>query len=181
VVSAGGVAVASPSRPERLTPSWVFPTCAIGRVGRSPRLAAVAAAPIGTPPPVTRTPRRVAGASCALQALALLGFAGFYLYELSIGEGSDAARVAMSAVVILLGAAGLAALARGWFSDRGWPRTPTIVWHLLLFPVGVSLLQAGQALLGWTVLLVALVTFLAALAARQEPEDEAGGEGPPTD
>ncbi len=150
----------------------MFPTRATAGSEGSPRLAAVAADTLGTPPPVARASRRVAGASCALQALALLGFAGFYLYELSIGEGSDATRVAMSAVVILLGAVGLAALARGWFSERGWPRTPTIVWHLLLLPVGVSLLQAGQVLLGWTVLVVALVTFLAALAARQDPDED---------
>lgn len=132
--------------------------------------------PFGTPPPVTRGPRLVAGASCALQAVALLGFAAFYLYELSIGEGSDATRVVMSAVVILLFAAALAVMARGWFSDRGWQRTPTIVWHLLLLPVGVSLLQAGQTLLGWVVLLLALVSGLAAIAARQADED-----GPATD
>ncbi len=135
--------------------------------------------PFGTPPPLTRAPRRVAGASCAMQALALLGFAAFYLYELSIGEGSDATRVVMSAVVILLFAAALALMAWGWLTDRGWQRAPTIVWHLLLLPVGVSLLQAGQALLGWTLLLVALVTFLAALAARQDPDEESAG--PPTD
>ncbi len=131
------------------------------------------AEPLGSPPPVTRTPRRVAGLSCALQALALFGFAGFYVYELAIGEGSDSTRVAMEAVVILIGAVGLAALARGWFSERAWPRTPTLVWHVLLVPVGVSLLQAGQALLGWTVLPVALVTFVAALAARQDVDRDA--------
>jgi hypothetical protein len=127
-------------------------------------------APLGTPPPVVETARRVAGASCGLQALALLGFAGFYFYELSLGEGSDPTRVVMSAVVILLGAAGLAALTRGWLTGRAWPRTPTLVWHALLVPVGVSLLQAGQGLVGGVVLLVAVVGFLAALAVRQ-PDD----------
>ena len=78
-------------------------------------------------------------------------------------------------VVILLFAVALALVARGWFTDRGWQRAPTIVWHLLLFPVGVSLLQAEQALLGWLVLLVALGTLLAALAARQDPDEDAGG------
>ncbi len=130
----------------------------------------MADAPLGTPPPVSETPRRLAGASCALQALALLGFAGFYLYELSIGEGSDATRVVMSAVVIALFAAGLAALARAWFGHRGWQRTPTMLWHALLVPVGVSLLQAGQALVGWVLLVVAVVGFFAALAVRNEDD-----------
>ena len=102
----------------------------------------------------------------------MLGFAGFYLYELALGEGSDATRVVMSAVVILLGAAGLGALARGWFRSGGWPRTPTIVWHLLLVPVGVSLLQAGLTALGITVLGLAGVTLAAALSVRRHPDEE---------
>ncbi len=114
----------------------------------------------------------LAGTTCALQALALVGFAGYYLYELGKGEGSDTARVVMSAVVILIGAAGLAALARGWFGERGWPRTPTIVWHLLLVPVGVSLLQAGRSALGTVVLVVAVLTLLAALAVRRDPDED---------
>ncbi len=128
----------------------------------------MADAPLGTPPPVTRGPRVLSGASCAVQSTALFGFAAFYLYELSIGEGSDATRVVMSAVVILIGAVGLAALARGWLSDRTWQRTPTLVWHALLVPVGVSLLQSDQTLLGWVVLVVAVLGFLAALAARED-------------
>ncbi len=131
----------------------------------------MADAPLGTPPPVSEGPRRLAGTSCGLQALALLGFAAFYFYELSIGEGSDATRVVMSAVVILLGAAGLAALARGWFTRRGWQRTPTMVWHALLVPVGVTLLQGGQAVIGWLVLVVAVLGFLAALAVRHDDDD----------
>ncbi|MBD3784960.1 MAG: hypothetical protein IE926_18760 [Micrococcales bacterium] len=113
-----------------------------------------------------RGPRRLAAALCGLQALALLGFAAFYLYELAVGEGSDATRVVMSALTILLGAAGLAALARGWLGDRRWPRTPTIVWDLLLLPVGVSLFQAGRTGLGWLVTGLALVTLGAAFTAR---------------
>ncbi|HET7762838.1 MAG TPA: hypothetical protein VFL46_10800 [Phycicoccus sp.] len=132
----------------------------------------MATAPVGTPPPATRAPRLVAGLSCAAQSVALLGFAAFYLYELALGEGSDATRVVMSAVVILLGAAGLAALARGWFRSGGWPRTPTIVWHLLLVPVGVTLLQSGVTALGLTVLGVAAVTLVAALAVRRHPQEE---------
>ena len=72
----------------------------------------------------------------------------------------------MSALTILLGAAGLAALARGWLGDRRWPRTPTIVWDLLLLPVGVSLFQAGRTGLGWLVTGLALVTLGAAFTAR---------------
>jgi hypothetical protein len=111
-------------------------------------------------------PRRLAAALCGVQALALLGFAGFYLYELAVGKGSDTGRVVMSAVVIALGGIGLALVARGWLGERRWPRTPTIVWDLLLVPVGISLLQAGRTGLGWLVLVLALLTLGAALIAR---------------
>lgn len=111
-------------------------------------------------------PRRVAAVLCAGQALALLGFAAFYVYELVIGEGSDAGRVVMSAVLIAVGALGLALLARGWLGEQRWPRTPTIVWDLLLLPVGISLLQAGRTGLGWLVLVLALLTLGAAFVAR---------------
>ncbi len=101
-----------------------------------------------------------------MQSLALLGFAAFYVYELAIGEGSDAGRVVMSALLILLGAVGLGLLAKGWLGERRWPRTPTVVWDLLLLPVGASILQAGRTGLGWAVLGLALATLGAALLAR---------------
>lgn len=111
-------------------------------------------------------PRRLAAVLCGLQSLALLGFAVFYVYELVVGEGSDTGRVVMSAVVIALGGVGLALLARGWLGERRWPRTPTIVWDLLLVPVGISLLQADRTGLGWLVIVLALLTLGAALIAR---------------
>ena len=89
--------------------------------------------------------RTVAAVLCGLEALALVAFAGFYVYELALGLGSDPARVVMSAVLIVLAAAGLAVLARGWLRWTRWPRTPTVVWHLLVVPVGWSVVQAARA------------------------------------
>ncbi|HSO65953.1 MAG TPA: hypothetical protein VLQ78_12710 [Ornithinibacter sp.] len=108
-------------------------------------------------------PRRLAAALTGIQALALVGFAAFYVYELVIGEGSDAARVLMSALLILLGGLGLAALTRGWLSDAAWPKTPTLVWSALLVPVGFGLVQGNQAAAGWSVLGLATVTAVSAL------------------
>lgn len=122
--------------------------------------------PFDAAPAPTPGPRRVAAALCGVQSLALLGFAAFYVYELAIGEGSDAGRVVMSALLILLGAVGLGLLAKGWLGERRWPRTPTVVWDLLLLPVGASILQAGRTGLGWGVLGLALATLAAALLAR---------------
>ncbi len=85
----------------------------------------------------------------------------------------------MSALLILLGAAGLGALTRGWLGVAAWPLTPTIVWNVLLLPVGLGLIQGNRALVGWLVIGMALLTSLAAFAAR-EPDTEVlpGGDEP---
>ncbi|WP_101395607.1 hypothetical protein [Phycicoccus duodecadis] len=136
--------------------------------------------PLGAP--AARAPRGarvVAGVLCGLQALVLVGVAAFYLYELVLGEGSDGTRVVMSALVILLAAVGLAVLSRGWLRWTRWPRTPTVLWDLLLLPVVWGLLQAGRAALGGLVLAVALVAVGAALVApRPEDPDVAGAPSP---
>lgn len=68
----------------------------------------------------------------------------------------------MSTILIAGTAVALLVLTRGWLGEREWPRTPTIVWNLLLLPVGWSFAQAGRSVLGWSVIGVALVaTFLA--------------------
>ena len=123
------------------------------------------------PDPSPRGPRRVAALLSGLQALALAGFAVYYVVELVLGEGSEAARVVMSALLILVGAVGLALLTRGWLGDASWPRTPTIVWNALLLPVGISLVQGTRVAVGWVVLVVALMAIGAAWVAR-DPETE---------
>lgn len=112
----------------------------------------------------SRGARRLAALLTGLQALVLAGFAAFYVYELAAGEGSDATRVLMSALLILVGAICLGALTRGWLGQSSWPRTPTVVWGLLLVPVGIGLIQGQRPLVGWLVIAVAATTGLAALA-----------------
>lgn len=123
--------------------------------------------------PTARGARLVAAVVSGLQALALVGFVAFYLYELIQGEGSDTTRVVMSGLVILVFAVGIAVLARGWMTAAAWPRTPTIVWNLLLLPVGFSLSQADLRLLGGTVVLSAVVAIVAAAKARRPEDDSA--------
>ncbi|MEO6792003.1 MAG: hypothetical protein ABI187_13680, partial [Ornithinibacter sp.] len=96
--------------------------------------------------------RRIAALITGVQTLVLVGFAVFYIYELSVGAGSDASGVAVSALLIGVTAVALLVLTRGWLGDGEWPRTPTIVVNLLLLPVGWSLAQAGRTALGWTVI-----------------------------
>ena len=123
------------------------------------------------PDPSSRGPRRLAALLTGVQALALAGFAVYYVVELVLGAGSDAIRVLMSALLILVGATGLGVLARGWLGVSAWPRTPTIVWNALLVPVGISLIQGNRVLIGWIVVVVAIVTIGAAWIAR-DPDTE---------
>lgn len=118
------------------------------------------------PEEISRGPRRAAAVLTGLQSLALLGFAAFYLYELAVGEGSDPVRVVMSALLIAVFGLGLGVIAKAWLGEAAWPKTPTIVWSALLFPVGGGMIQGGLKLLGWGLIAMALVTAFVALAAK---------------
>ena len=113
---------------------------------------------------------------CAVQALALVGFVVFYLWELTQGAADDVTRAVMSAVLIALFAVGIGALARGWLRGDNWPNTPTVVWNALLLPVGWSLVQSDHTLLGALVILVALVAIVAAVRADTTSREDASGE-----
>jgi hypothetical protein len=123
------------------------------------------------PDPSSRGPRRLAAALTGVQAVALAGFAVYSVVELVLGEGSDATRVLMSALLIFVAAVGLGVLARGWLGVAAWPRTPTIVWNVILLPVGISLIQGDRVLIGWVVIAVALVVVATAWVTR-DPETE---------
>lgn len=107
----------------------------------------------------------------AVQAVALLGFCGFYLYEVGVGATDDPVRAVMSIVIMLVVAFGLVGLAKGWLADGDWPRTPTLVWNALLIPVAWGLLQGGRTGIGVLLGIVAVVAIAAAVAARPAGED----------
>ena len=120
------------------------------------------------PVPPRGTASRVAAGVVGLQALALVVFAVFYLVELFSGGGGDTARVLSSVVLLAVFAVGLIVLARGLLAGHPSVRTPTVVWELLLLPVGVTLVQSGQAVIG-VLVLVASVVCLLAVALRRRP------------
>ena len=93
---------------------------------------------------------------CVLHAALLLVLAGFYGFELLRGEGSSAAAVAMSGLLILVFAALIATVARVWWVGSTRAAVPTFVWNGLLVPVVVALYGAGQTALA-TALLVAVL------------------------
>lgn len=124
------------------------------------------------PGPVPLGPARVAAAACALAVLLLVGFCGFYVYEIAQGATDDVIRAVMSIVLMVVFALGLFVLSRGWLRLQAWPRTPTAVWHALLLPVAWGLFQGHRPWIGVGVGALALVGLLAAVIAR--PEEPAG-------
>lgn len=121
---------------------------------------------------------RVAAGISAVQGLALVGFAGFYVYEISQGAADDLGRAVMSCVLFVLFAWGLLAVARGWLRDLDWPRTPTIVWNVLLLPVAWSMSQADRPGIALALGGGALVAVAAAGAAGSLPEKSAPDGAP---
>jgi hypothetical protein len=102
---------------------------------------------------------------CLAEAVVLLGFFGFYVYEMAIGASSDLLRAATSAALILIFAALLVALAAAWRRAADWARTPTLLWNALLLPVAWSLHESGRTPIAVGVALLAVVGIGAALAA----------------
>lgn len=129
-----------------------------------------------TPPHRATTAHRVAGALTALEALVLIGFVVFYAVETALGQSDDLARAAVSGVLILVFGVGLLVMARGWFRGEGWPKTPTVLWNVLLLPVAWSLRESAQLLLALAVGVVALVCTAAAVAAPRAPRPLPGSE-----
>ncbi len=115
--------------------------------------------------PAPRGPRVVAALVSLAEGLVLLGFVGFYVYEIAIGASGSVVSAAMSAVLILLFAILLLVLARAWRRAADWARTPTLLWNALLLPVAWSLHESGRTAIALGVAVLAVVGIGAALAS----------------
>jgi hypothetical protein len=113
--------------------------------------------------------RRVAAGICGLEALVLVGFCVFFLWEVVQGGSDDPTRAVMSVVLIAVFAVGLGLLARAWLRGAAWPNTPTIVVGLLLLPVAWSLFGAGQVAIGLLVGLGGVGGVVSAALAKEPP------------
>lgn len=107
----------------------------------------------------------VASVVCALQGLFLLGFCVFSLYELSSAGSDNPTRVVMEVLLVAVFAAGLLALARFWVTGADWPKTPTVVWNLLLLPVAWGLVQSDRGLIALAVGAVAVAGIVSAVTS----------------
>jgi hypothetical protein len=123
-----------------------------------------------------RGSHRAAGLLTLLEALAVLGFAGFYVYEMVTGATDDVTRAATSGALILVFGLGLLALARGWAHAADWPRTPTVLWNTLLLPVAWSLQESDRTVVALAVALVAVASIVAAVSAPGRRAERPDGE-----
>lgn len=118
-----------------------------------------------SPASTVRGSHRAAGLLTLVEAVAVLGFALFYVYEMVTGATDDLARAATSGVLILVFGLGLLALARGWARAADWPRTPTVLWNALLLPVAWSLHESDRTPLALAVGVIAVASIAAAVSA----------------
>lgn len=108
-------------------------------------------------------PPRVAGTVCLVESALLFVTAGMYALELLADQAFDANTASMSLVVSLIFALLLLAVGMSWLRGRVWPRTPTIVWNLLLLPASWTLGTSTGLWFGLGLALLAVVGIAAAL------------------
>ena len=109
-------------------------------------------------------PGLVAAAIIGLQALGCAVFAVFFPLMAAQRAALSSTSHVMFSVFIALFAGGLGLVARGLWRGLNWPRTATVVWLVLLVPVGWALVQAGWWLVG-VLILASAVAGIAAVAA----------------
>lgn len=110
-------------------------------------------------------PPRAAGAVCLVESALLFVTAGSYALELLADQAFDANTASMSLVVSLIFALLLLVVGMSWLRGRLWPRTPTIVWNLLLLPAAWTLGTSTGLWFGVGLALLALIGIAAAVLA----------------
>ena len=115
-------------------------------------------------PPPTR-PALAAAAGCRGEALALGVTAPHSALARAAARAVDASTASMSLVVCLIFAILLAVLAAAWRKSALWPRTPTLVWNVLLLPAAWTLTATNGIWVGLALAVVAVAGVVASLLA----------------
>ena len=126
----------------------------------------------GSPPEARLDPRPatlvVVLAVAALEGLAILAYTvGIALSGLQ--NPDSVAAPAIEVLIYLVFAIGIGLVVKGLWQSRSWARTPFVVVQLFALVTGWTLLQGdgdSTHLLGWAVLVVAVVGLGCALAPR---------------
>jgi hypothetical protein len=110
-----------------------------------------------TDPPA---PLRAACALIGLEALALLGTAGFLFVDSVAGDPDSVAGALLIAAAALLGGVALGFCAHGLWRLQPGARTPAVVLQLLALPVSYTMaFQAGRYGYGGPILVAALAVL----------------------
>jgi hypothetical protein len=102
-------------------------------------------------------PSQVAAAIIGMQSLTCAVFAVIFLVKAPVRASLGDASHLMFSVVTALFAIGLAFVTRGLWRGLSWPLTATVVWLVLLLPLGWTMVQAGRGLVGGLILGSAVV------------------------
>jgi hypothetical protein len=127
------------------------------------RLACCVVSTPASPTPRQLTLGRVAAAIVGAEALAITGFAVFYLLELLQGQGSDPVVVVMSIVTMLVFVVGLGYVAYGLWTRHPRAQAPAIAANGLLVPLGIAMFQFAPPLVAAVVLVGAVTTIVATI------------------
>ncbi|MFG3440356.1 hypothetical protein ACGF0J_24155 [Nonomuraea sp. NPDC047897] len=101
----------------------------------------------------------------ALEGLIAVGLGGYGLVETLRGAAGDVtAGIAAGAFGLLIGAGLLWVAWGGLLKGERWGRAPGVLTQIFMVPVGVTLIQSEQALLGSALLVVAVAGLGALLA-----------------
>jgi hypothetical protein len=105
-------------------------------------------------------PLRAACFVLGIECLALVGLAGFLVFDTITGSPQSVSRALLGALFAILGAAALAAGIRGLLKLSPAARTPMVVIQLLALPVSYSIaFQSGRYAYGGPILVAAVVVL----------------------
>lgn len=114
--------------------------------------------------------RSVAAAVTGVQGLTLAVLGVVTAVLAGDGEADDPGSAWLGAGLWMLAAAGLLVAAWALLRGRHWARSPSLVWQLLMLPVGWSLLDT-QSVVGLLVLVSAVAALVSLLALERDAHD----------
>ncbi|WP_235471983.1 hypothetical protein [Arthrobacter sp. Edens01] len=94
------------------------------------------------------------------EALALLGVAGWYVYNLINSTATSFGGAVFSLFLIVLVAVWLLVVGHFFFRGMRWTRAAALVWQLFMIVIAVPTLQGGVVLVGLVLLLPAAAVIL---------------------
>lgn len=111
--------------------------------------------------------RRTAAAVTAAQGLTFVALAIATAVSAGRGNADDAVSATLAAALWLAIGAGLTVVSAALWRGRHWARSPSLVWQLLMLPIGWSLLDTASVV-GLVVLVSAVAALISLLALERD-------------